>query len=161
MWIQFGRMKMKRLGLFTDPNFRFHISLIANIWLLEIFTDPNFRFHILLIASVFAGVDGLPASDFTWDRNSQYCSAGSIVKYLFVCALCLMKSIQDNNWNVFKLTFEGLDVVSSVSEESRSSIDFAWKYFNLKIWILNKFLFTNSSIYLQAIGDRNWELGWL
>ena len=29
----------------------------------------------------------------------------------------------------FMLTFKGLDVVSSVSEESRSSIDFSWKIY--------------------------------
>ena len=98
---------------------------------LKIFTDPNFLFHILLIASVFAGVDGLPASDFTLGRkqvktddpkkgnfsvwNSQYFSDGSI----------------HNNCGTieFILTFEGLDVVSSVSEESRSSMDFAWKIY--------------------------------
>ena len=98
---------------------------------LKIFTDPNFLFHILLIASVFAGVDGLPASDFTLGRKQV--KKDDPKKGIFpsgIHSILAMGQFINNCGTIeFILTFEGLDVVSSVSEESRSSMDFAWQIY--------------------------------
>ena len=80
-------------------------------------TDPNFLFQILLMASVLAGVDGFPASDFTWSRKKINLKTEK--KNLFNVQLVSRMS------KPTILTFDGLDVVSRVSEESRSSMDFA------------------------------------